>query len=296
MLPLVTLDSYNAQEYHYYICKLQHSLIDEKVHYHKHYQICFVSRGEILHSQENELVHLERGDAFIIPPGFAHKINFVDTNSEIYCLSFEESLFHAGYSQCNAYKFLSMLQSSAISNRGEQVKLRLVFNDRQRKNVRALMECLLSEQEMHYSAELSSSPSIITAILYNLAQSYYQQPQNSAGLKAISAYNTTLSRCTEYIDAHYNEPITMDMLAKRFGLSKSTFFSMFPQFTGLSLKQYIAKKRILEAESLIRSHPDMPLSEIASAVGYNEISTFYRNFIRIVGISPSSYKKLCIKD
>ena len=88
----------------------------------------------------------------------------------------------------------------------------------------------------------------------------------------------------------------MEILAKRFGMSRSTFFNMFPQFTGLSLKQYITKKRILEAESLIRSHPDMPLSEIASAVGYPEVSTFYRNFVRIVGVSPSSYKKLCIKD
>ena len=86
---------------------------------------------------------------------------------------------------------------------------------------------------------------------------------------------------------------TLEVLLKQFGMSRTTFCTLFPQFTGLSLKQYLSRKRILEAEALIRSRPDLPLTEVAEKVGYDEISTFYRNFVRIAGVAPSKYKEIC---
>ncbi len=292
MAPIITMDYFDTENRNYHIYKIQDSAVAENPHYHDYFQVCFVSRGSIIHGQEGEKVTLGHGDAFIIPPGFSHSVNFVDKNSEIYSLSFAESMFHTGFSQSNAYKFLSMLREHLDPLMSDPVKLRVLLDATQQKNMQALLDCLIREQKARYPAEITSATSLIAAIVNTLSQNYYQQPQNREEYKEMAAYNNALSSCVEYIDGHFNENITLSVLVKQFGMSRSSFCAQFPQFTGLSLKQYIINRRIREAEMLIRDNPDMPLGEVAERIGYDETSTFYRNFVRITGVSPSKYKEL----
>ena len=133
---------------------------------------------------------------------------------------------------------------------------------------------------------------MISSILYIIAQSYYQQPQNTHQLKELANYSHSLLQCIEYIDQHYRETLSLTTISKQFGLSRSAFCSIFPQFTGLPLRQYIARKRISEAQMLIRSRPELRLGQIAVLVGFEDISSFYRNFLKVTGMSPSKYRDL----
>ena len=87
---------------------------------------------------------------------------------------------------------------------------------------------------------------------------------------------------------------TVRAAAKQFGISRSSFCSVFPQFAGMPLQKYVANKRIKEAQILIRSCPEKSISQIATEVGYQDDSTFYRNFLRITGVSPLEYKKFSL--
>ena len=130
------------------------------------------------------------------------------------------------------------------------------------------------------------------ALLCLLAQSYFSQPQNAEGLDRLMSYTSALQRCTAYIDAHFKEPLSLSELSKRFGMSRSSFCTVFPRYAGMPLRQYIAKRRIEEAQMLIRSDPALPLAAVAAEVGYADPTTFYRNFLRITGISPAAYRTL----
>lgn len=293
MSELVTLDYFGARQRHYHIYHIRNSAPDHQTHYHDYFQVCFVTCGEIQHCQEGSAISLGPGDAFIIPPGFPHSLHFSSTHCEMYSLSFEEALFHEGFSLCAAYQFLSGLHSGTVLPNEHGVRLRVLLDENQQQNIHALMDCLLREQERAGPLEISAASSLITSIVYILAQSYYQQPQNIPQINERLSYNNTLLQCTRYIDDHYQEPLTLTSLSKQFGLSRSAFCTVFPQFTGLPLHRYIAKKRILEAQRLIRSAPDLPLNQIAHTVGYEDFSTFYRNFLRISGVSPSRYRELC---
>ena len=293
MAKQITLEQFQSAHRHYHVYLIQSTALDHQSHYHNYFQVCYVTCGEILHRQEGEAVLLGPGDAFIIPPGFTHSVHFNNTYSEMYSLAFETSLFHTGYTQSNAHQFLTGLQASSSSQSEDGVRLRVLLDEDQRKSMQSLMDCLLRQQRSDCSAELSAAPSLISSILYLLAQSYYQQPQNAGKLDELFSYNSTLLQCTRYIDQHYNQPLSLVSLSKQFGISRSAFCAVFPQFTGLSLRRYIAQKRIAQAQMLIRSQPDLPLAQIASEVGYEDTSTFYRNFLRIAGVSPSQYRALC---
>lgn len=290
MADLITLEQFQATRHHYHIYKIRETKIAHLDHYHNYYQVCYVVSGEILHRQNDDTVTLCAGDAFIVPPGLTHSLHFNNAYAEIYSLAFEESLFAPGFPQSNAYQFLESLQAKATVPVHNSVRLCITLNRSQRKLIENLLECLIYQQKTSCPTELSSAPSITAAIVYLLAQSYYQQPQNTSELDDLANYNSTLLQCVAYIDTHFREPIFLTELAKQFGISRSSFCSVFPQFTGMPLQKYIAQKRIKEAQILIRSYPEKSISQIAAEVGYQDDSTFYRNFLRITGIPPLKYK------
>lgn len=290
MADLFTLEQFQAAARHYHIYRIRQTKVAHLDHYHNYYQVCYVVSGEILHRQNDDAVTLCAGDAFIVPPGLTHSLHFNNAYAEIYSLAFEESLFPPGFPQSNAYGFLENLQSKAALPAHSSVRLCISLNREQRRLIENLLECLIWQQQSNCPTELSSAPSITAAIVYLLAQGYYRQPQNTSKLDELANYNSTLLQCVAYIDSHFREPISLTGLTKQFGLSRSSFCSVFPQFTGMSLQKYVAQKRIKEAQMLIRSSPQKTISQIAAEVGYCDDSTFYRNFLRITGVSPLQYK------
>lgn len=285
MAELITLDHFGAAARQYHIYRIRSSTVSHRSHYHDYFQVCFVISGELLHRQGEKEVLLTPGDAFVIPPGFSHSLQFTGKAAEIYSLSFLPGVFDTGFRRSNAWRFLAELQPDPTA----PVRLRIVLEQDACQSTLALMECLLRQLNTDCPAQLSAAPGIISAIICLLAQSYYQQPQNAHRL---TDYNNTLLRCTQYIDAHYKEAISLADLSKQFGLSRATFCAVFPQFTGLSPHKYIAQKRIREAQRLIRSHPEKPISQVAREVGYEDPSSFYRNFQKFAGMSPAKYRKL----
>ena len=281
MPKLVTLKNLHADNNHYHIYRTRRSKVADQLHYHDYFQVCFVANGEIIHAQGNREERLCAGDAFLVPPGFVHRLTF-GKGAEIFSLSFDEFLFHPGFSYSNIYGFLTGLQKTAEEG---NVRLRVMLDEERYKSAHSILECLLRQQKEDLPAELSAAPSLIAALLYYLAQVYYSQdsvPGNSGA---------QLLQCLEYINDHYKEELSLSELAKHFGMSRSAFCTVFPRLAGMPLHQYVADKRITEAQMLIRTKPAWKLSQIAAEVGYSDDSTFYRNFVKICGISPAQYRQ-----
>ena len=293
MPELVTLEKFDAAHRHYHIYRIRKTALDHLVHYHDYYQVCYVVSGEILHRQGKDAVALQAGDAFIVPPGFVHSLHFNNVYSEIYSLSFSQSLFAPGFPQSNAYQFLAGLQTGSETMESDAVRLRVPLEKSSRQSVEELMKCLIRQQGSDCPQGLSAAPSLVASILYLLSQNYYRQPQNAQVYHGLADYSCTLLQCVHYVDTHYKDPLSPADLAKRYGLSRSVFFSVFPQFAGMPFRQYIAHKRINEAQLLRRAHPEQTISQIAAAVGYGDDSTFYRNFLQITGVTPSKYRSGC---
>ena len=290
MAKFVTLDHFQATHRHYHIYSIRKTELDHLDHYHNFYQVCYVVSGEIFHRQGNNVVTLSAGDAFIVPPGFTHSLHFNNSYTEMYSLSFVETLFAPGFPQSNAYQFLANLQTKVAFSNQNSVRLRVTLNRNQRKLIEKLLESLVLQQQIDCPLGLTAASSLTAAIIYVLAQAYYLQPQNSPEIDELEHYNTTLLQCVAYIDENFRKPLSLTTLSRKFGLSRSSFCSVFPKFTGMPLRKYIAHKRIKEAQALIRSNPEKSLSLIAAEVGYRDNSTFYRNFAQITGLAPSKYK------
>lgn len=74
------------------------------------------------------------------------------------------------------------------------------------------------------------------------------------------------------------------------GLTERSFLRRFKRATGQSPLEYVQTLRIEEAKQLLETSA-MPLDEIAAEVGYSEPSAFRHLFRKLVGVTPSAYRR-----
>ena len=91
-----------------------------------------------------------------------------------------------------------------------------------------------------------------------------------------------------YIAEHLGEELSVDVLAKRFYLSRYYLMHRFKDVTGYTVHQYISQKRLLRAGELIRS--GVPVMKAAEQAGFPEYSTFLRAFQNMFHMSPREFR------
>lgn len=97
-----------------------------------------------------------------------------------------------------------------------------------------------------------------------------------------------------YIDEHYREAIDLKSMAQDLRISHYYLAHKFKHAVGCSPIQYLIRRRIGEAQSLL-INTDLSATEIATRVGYDNSNYFITAFKKVVGITPSSYRSQCIK-
>ena len=106
----------------------------------------------------------------------------------------------------------------------------------------------------------------------------------------VSQEDTTFGRVAKYIDQHYAEEFSIEQLGRLFYLSPYHLSHMFRQKTGYSLKQYVLRRRIGEAQMRLVNSLDS-VQTISEAVGFEDASYFSRIFSKYVGLTPTEYRK-----
>ena len=94
----------------------------------------------------------------------------------------------------------------------------------------------------------------------------------------------------KYLADNYASDWDLSELAALFYINSSYLSHIFKKKTGKTLSMYIEDLRIQNACTLL-SNTDLPIGEIAAAVGYSDPNYFAKRFRKKVGTSPASYRK-----
>lgn len=105
-----------------------------------------------------------------------------------------------------------------------------------------------------------------------------------------SATHWGIRRGLIFVREHLTEPITLSQVAREAGLSRFHFCRLFRQQVGLPFHEYLHGLRIDRAKVLLADRR-LTVTEVAYAIGFNDLSHFDRVFNRIVGVSPSRYRR-----
>lgn len=98
-------------------------------------------------------------------------------------------------------------------------------------------------------------------------------------------------RVLTFIDEHLPEKIKLQQLAKLMGLEPVYFSNLFTRTFGMSITQYMIKKRIDRAQELM-AFSDYTFKEIAERCGFESPMYFSRLFRQKTGMTPTLFKRI----
>jgi YesN/AraC family two-component response regulator len=101
-----------------------------------------------------------------------------------------------------------------------------------------------------------------------------------------SVPSSALLPAVYHVQKNYHAKITSDDAARLCGMSPFRFGRAFKDAFGVAFRDYVVSVRLEEAGRLLEN-PQTSVTEVAYAVGFNDISYFSRMFKRHFGISPS---------
>jgi PAS domain S-box-containing protein len=100
----------------------------------------------------------------------------------------------------------------------------------------------------------------------------------------------SLSATLEYLQEHYDRPLTIAKLASKAGLSASRFIRLVKKIFRLSPGQLLIQIRVQAATERLHGTDDS-IAEIALACGFSDQSSFARRFKAVTGLTPLEYRR-----
>lgn len=99
-----------------------------------------------------------------------------------------------------------------------------------------------------------------------------------------------LEKLRRQLDEEFHHSITLEDLADEAGVSITYLCRVFKEYTGRTIVEYLVERRIQSALWKLRDS-DEKIITIALGSGFNDLAYFNRTFRRIVGTTPSAYRR-----
>lgn len=153
------------------------------------------------------------------------------------------------------------------------------------EQIKNLCQLLYEQMELGTAQGRTVARHLFLALL-PLALSFPADGRNVRQTESVVLVN----RIGQYIAAHYAEPLTLEHIGRALRVSPYHAAHVFKEITGSSPIQYVIRRRIGEAQSLLIS-TDFSAVQIAAMVGYDSASHFNSIFKKTVGLPPARYRR-----
>ncbi|CAG4897242.1 AraC family transcriptional regulator [Paraburkholderia saeva] len=128
---------------------------------------------------------------------------------------------------------------------------------------------------------------LMTMLLSQLPHSY----STALSKGAATPLPAHVRRARDYIDAHLDEPLLMDALAREAGVSTRTLQNGFNQFLNTSPGGYIRERRLEAVHRALQDEPERSVTDIFVAHGVHSFGHFAKAYARRFGCLPSATAK-----
>ena len=102
--------------------------------------------------------------------------------------------------------------------------------------------------------------------------------------------NPTITQAIGYMEAHYEEDISLDTLAQVTSRTPEYLCSIFKEHTGVTIVNYLNGIRLLHSTILLVQEPSMSIKEIAKLCGFSSASYFGKVFSKRYKMTPNQYR------
>ena len=237
-------------------------------HFHEHYVIGFVEKGQRVLSCKNKEYSIEKGNIILFNPGDNHA-----------CVQSDGGTFD--YRGFNISKSTMLDLAEEVTGKRELpgFSKNVIYDEEIACYLRTLHEMVMNGTSDFGKEE--SLLLLISALIQN-----YGQPFESC----VPECRQEIEKACEFIRQHLNERIYLDQICHDTGLSKSTLLRAFIKSKGITPYRYLETIRINKAKALLRK--GMQPIDAAMQTGFSDQSHFTNYFNRFIGLAPGVYREI----
>lgn len=146
------------------------------------------------------------------------------------------------------------------------------------------------EDAYHHSRVLQPKQYAGAVRLLEIFATHLGEVGNQLLIQETSAESPFARRAKAYVADHQSDPISLKEAAHALNVSTFYFCKMFKKATGLTFTDYLGRVRVERAKTLLLD-PNRRITEVAYEVGFGSLTHFNRSFRKLVGQSPTDYRK-----
>ena len=260
----------------YYYSDLHFSSVG--LHSHPYTEVYLFCEGEVDMEIEGRRRALRPGELLVLPPGTGHRavVRSGETAYRRFVFWLSESFCETLRAESPDYLFL-------FDRAREKKEYVQALDSMEYNAVRSRLFALLEELHTDRFGRDAQIGLYVRELLLSLSRTVRQRTNPRAKKERISSFQTI----TGYIAGHLDGDLSLDALSRELYLSKFHIAHLVRENTGLSLHQYITKKRLAACCEAIRGGEG--IGECCARLGFLNYSGFYRAFVKEYGLSPSAY-------
>lgn len=247
-------------------------------HRHINFEIAAVLQGEGIYHTSTGIHPMKPGDVFVFSGNEPHCITkIMPEGLTLINLHFNWQFFSRCCPAADRYPNMFFAHSKDFCNRIPSEKS---------ESLRQLLQNIVEEFERDYPQCESAVSAYVSLLFVELMRNQGYYIPGDGTHRAVDK----ILQGVRFIDAHFSEDITLELIAEKSGITPNYFSKLFHDCFRVKLWDYITAKRIDRAKRLLRGNEDLTVLDIAVSCGFHNTANFNRAFLKFTGITPSAYK------
>lgn len=254
------------------------SLAPVEWHSHDYYEFYFFLEGDVDIQAGEQSFSMEEGDILMIPPALLHRpvIHSFRAPYRRFVFWISQAYFAGLRRLSDAYVYLMDSQSAGAYRFHTD---RITCNEFQSRMLQ-----LLEEMQTADFGRDARIPLLVNDLILHINRTVYRMRHPLAP----AADPALCRKIALFIEEHLEEDLSLARLSKEFYASRYYIAHLFKDSLGMSVHQYITKKRLARCRQAIVGAKS--ITEVYEAFGFGDYSSFYRAFKKEYGVSPKDYR------
>ena len=228
-----------------------------------------------------ETYKMTPGDLMIVPPGVKHHAIMHESEQ-----NYRRFVFWISRDCCNSLlsesvDYMYLMQKAEAFHKYIYHLAPSQFHLVESKFLRLLEEI----SQNRYGADTFQHICLCDLIL-TINRIIYDEDHSHTGSDELSLFQSIIS----YVEENLEDQLSLDDIAGKFFVSKYYVAHLFKDTLGVSLHQYIIKKRLSECRDAITSGE--PITSAYERFGFRDYSSFFKSFKKEYGMSPKEYQSI----